>query len=113
LIERFGGDHDPGGMDAEGGGGLVALADENVLPFPDRSMDRIVMVHCLESTAEVRTVLRECWRVLADGGRLIAVVANRPRFTSNARGRGTVALPISSSIYASMITSIQYRSCSV
>ena len=63
--------------DSEGGGGLVALADENVLPFPDRSMDRIVMVHCLESTAEVRTVLRECWRVLADGGRLIAVVANR------------------------------------
>lgn len=60
-----------------GGGSLVALADETTLPLPDRSMDRVVMVHCLEGTAEVRTMLRECWRVLADGGRLIVVVANR------------------------------------
>ena len=63
--------------DSDGSGGLVALADENVLPFPDRSMDRVLMVHCLEGTAQVQTVLRECWRVLADGGRLIVVVPNR------------------------------------
>ena len=61
----------------EGAAGLVALADEHTLPFPDRSMDRVLMVHCLEGTAEVRAMLRECWRVLADGGRLIVVVANR------------------------------------
>jgi SAM-dependent methyltransferase len=63
--------------DAEGSGGLVALADEGALPLPDRSMDRVLMVHCLEGTAEVHVLLRECWRVMADGGRLIVVVANR------------------------------------
>jgi len=56
---------------------LVALADEDALPFPDRSVDRLLLVHCLESTAEVRALLRECWRVLADGGRLLVVVTNR------------------------------------
>jgi SAM-dependent methyltransferase len=72
--------------EGEGVGGLVALSDESALPFPDRSMDRILLVHCLEGTAEVRTVLRECWRVLADGGRLIAVVANRSGFWARAEG---------------------------
>jgi len=66
------------------GAGLVALADEATLPLPDRSIDRIVMVHCLEGAAEVRAVLRECWRVLADGGRLIVVVANRSGFWARA-----------------------------
>jgi SAM-dependent methyltransferase len=70
--------------DTKGDGGLVALAEESVLPFPDRALDRILMVHCLEGTAEVRTVLRECWRVLADGGRLIVVVANRRGLWSRA-----------------------------
>ncbi|TAK99542.1 MAG: methyltransferase domain-containing protein [Rhodospirillaceae bacterium] len=56
---------------------LVALADESALPFPDRSVDRLLLVHCLEGTAEVRLLLRECWRVLADGGRLLVVVTNR------------------------------------
>lgn len=64
--------------------GLVTLADEANLPLPDRSIDRIVMVHCLEGTAEVRAVLRECWRVLADGGRLVVVVANRRGFWARA-----------------------------
>lgn len=64
--------------------GLVTLADEASLPLPDRSIDRIVMVHCLEGTAEVRAVLRECWRVLADGGRLVVIVANRRGFWARA-----------------------------
>ena len=66
------------------GAGLVTLADEASLPLPDRSIDRVVMVHCLEGTAEVRAVLRECWRVLADGGRLIVIVANRRGFWARA-----------------------------
>jgi len=63
---------------------LVALADENALPFPDRSIDRLLLSHCLESTAEVRALLRECWRVLADGGRLAVVVTNRRGLWSRA-----------------------------
>jgi len=56
---------------------LVALADELELPFPDRSMDRLLIVHALESAEQVRGMMREAWRVLSDGGRLMVVVPNR------------------------------------
>jgi SAM-dependent methyltransferase len=59
------------------GRNLSLLSDESVLPFPDRSIDRLVLIHCLEGTAQPQTLLRECWRVLADGGRLLVFVANR------------------------------------
>jgi len=56
---------------------LVCLAEEDELPLPDRSVDRVLMVHALESTEHVRSTLREIWRVLADGGKLMIVVPNR------------------------------------
>ncbi len=61
----------------EDGARLVCLAEEFTLPLPDRSIDRLLIVHCLEGSAELRLVMRECWRVLADGGRVLVVVANR------------------------------------
>lgn len=62
-----------------GGGrpGLAALADETELPLPDRSIDRLLLVHAVESTEQVRAMMREAWRVLADGGRLLVVAPNR------------------------------------
>lgn len=57
--------------------GRVTLADDGALPFADRLFDRIVLVHALESSAHFRDLLRECWRVLADGGRLVVIVPNR------------------------------------
>ena len=59
------------------GPGLTVLADESVLPLPDSSMDRIVLMHALEATEQVRAMMREVWRVLADGGRLVIVAPNR------------------------------------
>ncbi|MBM3560394.1 MAG: methyltransferase domain-containing protein, partial [Alphaproteobacteria bacterium] len=56
---------------------IVALAREAELPLPDLSVDRILMVHALEHVAQPQAMLRELWRVLADGGRLLAVVPNR------------------------------------
>lgn len=56
---------------------LVCLAEEDELPLPDRSIDRVLMVHALESTEHVRSTLREVWRVLADGGKLLIVAPNR------------------------------------
>lgn len=61
----------------EGEPGLVTLAEETEIPFPDRSMDRVLVVHALESSEQVRMLMREVWRVLADGGRLLVVVPNR------------------------------------
>ena len=59
------------------GPGLTALADESDLPLPDSSMDRVVLVHALESTEQVRAMMREVWRVMADGGRLVIIAPNR------------------------------------
>ncbi len=59
------------------GAGLVALAEETDLPLPDRAVDRVLLVHALESTEHVRALMREAWRVLDDGGRLLVVAPNR------------------------------------
>ena len=57
--------------------GLVGLAEEEELPFPDSSFDRVVMVHALETSEQVRPLLREVWRVMTAHGKLLAVVPNR------------------------------------
>lgn len=59
------------------GKGLTTLIDENELPFPDMSMDRIILVHALECADHTRQMLREVWRVLSDSGRLLVVAPNR------------------------------------
>ena len=59
------------------GPGLVTLADEANLPFDDLSFDRVLVVHALEATERSRQMLREIWRVLGGGGRLLIVAANR------------------------------------
>ncbi|HEX4507899.1 MAG TPA: methyltransferase domain-containing protein [Alphaproteobacteria bacterium] len=59
------------------GPGLTALSEEANLPFDDLSFDRVLVVHGLESTENSRQMLREIWRVLAGGGRMMIVAANR------------------------------------
>jgi SAM-dependent methyltransferase len=59
------------------GPGLTALTDEAELPLPDMSVDRILLVHGLEGTEQLRPMMREIWRVMAGGGRLVVVVPNR------------------------------------
>lgn len=58
-------------------GNLVALAEEDHWPLPDRSIDKVLLVHAVESSEALRAMLREAWRVLADGGKLLAVVPSR------------------------------------
>jgi SAM-dependent methyltransferase len=57
--------------------GLTALVDELDLPLPDLSMDRVLLVHAMECTDQVRPLLREIWRVLSGSGRLVVVTPNR------------------------------------
>jgi SAM-dependent methyltransferase len=57
--------------------GLVGLCEEATLPLPDTSIDRILLIHALEHSEDLRRLLREVWRVLAGGGRLLLVVPNR------------------------------------
>lgn len=62
---------------APSGLNLVALADEAELPFADYSIDRVLLIHALETADETRAMLREIWRVLAGGGRVLIVAPNR------------------------------------
>lgn len=57
--------------------GRVMLVDEDDLPLPDASVDRLLLLHALENSENVRVLLREVWRVLTPQGRLLAVVPNR------------------------------------
>jgi SAM-dependent methyltransferase len=56
---------------------LTSLVEECQLPLPDAAVDRILLLHVLESSHDSAALLRECWRVLAAGGRMLAVVPNR------------------------------------
>jgi SAM-dependent methyltransferase len=56
---------------------LACVAEEEALPFPDLSFDRILIVHGLEHAENTRRALRESWRLLKDDGRLIVVAPNR------------------------------------
>ena len=56
---------------------LAALVDELELPLSDSSIDRVLLVHALEMAHDPGALLREVWRVLAGGGRLLLVVPNR------------------------------------
>ncbi len=58
-------------------GNLTTIAHEDCLPLQDAAVDRILMVHILEHTEQSRQLLREVWRTLAPGGRVIVIVPNR------------------------------------
>ncbi len=79
------------------GAGLVALAEETELPFPDASLDRVLVIHGLEHGENARALLAEAWRVLTPTGRLLAVVPNRAglwaRFEATPFGQGLAYTP--------------------
>src|SRR5271168_567934 len=56
---------------------LAALVEEDEFPLTDSAVDRVLLVHALEMSVDPAELLREAWRVLAAGGRLLAVVPNR------------------------------------
>jgi SAM-dependent methyltransferase len=56
---------------------LAALVEEDDLPLTVAAVDRVLLVHALEMSQNPAALLREAWRILAPGGRLLAVVPNR------------------------------------
>ena len=49
----------------------LVLADAIALPFPDARFDVIIMIHLLHLVSDWRETLRECRRVLREGGWLV------------------------------------------
>jgi SAM-dependent methyltransferase len=62
----------PAGME-----NVSVLCDETAWPLPTGLVDRLVLMHGLETSENPSAVLEEASRVLAPGGRLLAVVPNR------------------------------------
>jgi SAM-dependent methyltransferase len=56
---------------------LAALVEDTEMPLPDNAVDRVLLIHSLEMSQDAAALLREAWRVLSAGGRLMAVVPNR------------------------------------
>ncbi len=56
---------------------LTTLVDEADLPLEDLSMDRVLIVHAVECSEQLRNLLREVWRVLSGSGKVLIVVPNR------------------------------------
>jgi SAM-dependent methyltransferase len=55
----------------------AALVDPGLLPVGDASLDRILVVHALETFGNPRDLLSEAWQALKPGGRLLVVVPSR------------------------------------
>jgi SAM-dependent methyltransferase len=70
----------------------TVLAAENELPLEDRSVSRIVLIHALEHSPHVTTLMNEVLRALTYGGRALFIVPNRrglwSRTTNNPFGFG-------------------------
>jgi SAM-dependent methyltransferase len=54
-----------------------ALVETTMMPLPDSSVDRILVIHALEVGETPRDMLEEVWRILAPGGRVVVVVPSR------------------------------------
>ena len=71
----------------------TCLADTTALPLPDECMDRVLVVHALETADSLRQTLRQIWRVTKVDGRILLVVPNRrslwARVESTPFGHGT------------------------
>lgn len=62
----------PAGMD-----NVSVLCEETQWPIETGMVDRLVVLHGLETSENPTALLDECWRVLGPGGRALFVVPNR------------------------------------
>ncbi len=53
------------------------LCEETLWPLETGHVDKLVLLHGLETSERPSDLLEECWRVLGPGGRVIFVVPNR------------------------------------
>ncbi len=56
---------------------LVMTCEEDRFPIENASLDRVILVHYLESCNDLRSSIRDIWRVLKPNGRVLVIVPNR------------------------------------
>lgn len=55
----------------------ASLVEATDLPLRDSVMDRVLLVHALETSDDPAALMNEVWRILAPGGHVMIVVPNR------------------------------------
>lgn len=84
---------------------LVFLSHESELPLPENSMNRVLLVHCVETTDQLEPMLRDIWRVLTPGGRVLVVASNRLGLWSrSSRSPFGFGLPFSTAQLKTLLT---------
>lgn len=56
---------------------VAVLTEETLWPIETGHVDKLVLLHGLETSERVSDLLEECWRVLGPGGRALFIVPNR------------------------------------
>ena len=59
------------------GDNRVFLSYESELPIAENSVNRLLLIHTIEHSEHLGGLIKEAYRVLVPGGRLLAVVPNR------------------------------------
>lgn len=60
-----------------GGANVSVLAEDRMWPIATGAVDRLVVLHGLETSDDPGGVMDEAWRVLGPGGRAVFIVPNR------------------------------------
>jgi SAM-dependent methyltransferase len=58
-------------------GNITCLVQEDSLPFSDAQFDNIIVVHGLEESNSLQSLLAELWRVTKPEGRVVIIASNR------------------------------------
>ena len=56
---------------------VSVLCQETAWPLETGHIDRLILLHGLETSEQPSSVLEECWRVLGPGGKVMFIVPNR------------------------------------
>lgn len=65
---------------------VSVLCEETRWPLQTGTVDRLVLMHGLETCEQPSALLEECWRVLGPGGRALFIVPNRSGLWSRREG---------------------------
>jgi SAM-dependent methyltransferase len=63
-----------------------ALVETDMLPLPDSTIDRAIVVHALETAEYPGELMEEVWRVLTPGGRVLVIAPSRRGVWARADG---------------------------
>ncbi|MFK7879262.1 methyltransferase domain-containing protein [Roseobacter sp.] len=56
---------------------VSVLSEETLWPLETGHVDKLLLLHALETSERASDLLEECWRVLGPGGRALFIVPNR------------------------------------